>query len=568
MLVDTSQRDYYNRRLGQMDTERSSFISHWKDLSEHISPRRGRFDKQDRNKGNRRHKSIINSKGTQALSTARAGLFAGVMSPTRPWFDLATTDPELTQFMPVKVWLEGVARQLRAVFNASNLYNMAPTMLGELLLFGTGCMTQVDDDENLARFYTHTVGSYHIAQNDKFEVNTVARQYQMTAEQMAMEFSEDGGKDISMLSTAVRTALDRNELGAWFDVNHFIEPNDEFRRDNPLSKFKKFKSVKYEPGNNEREMMLSMKGFDEFPAYVPRWATTGEDVYGTDCPGMVTLGDVRQLQLEEKRKAQAIDKMVNPPLTGPSTVRNVPVSQLPGGLTIYDGDSSRNKLESLYNMNINLQDLKEDIMGVERRIDEAFKVDLFLAISNMEGIQPRNQLELSQRDAERLLQLGPVLESIQGEFLDPLISRTFNQLVRAELVPPAPQELQDRPLKVEYVSSLAQAQRSIDTQGLDRLTAYTAGLMEAGLSDGKKFNADIAIERYADFLGTPPKILVDAKVVAEGRAADEAKQQQAEQLQAAQQGAQALASTGQAAQAVGSIDSEGANPVADLLKQG
>tara|TARA_R110000744_G_scaffold56359_10_gene118920 strand:- start:1336 stop:2187 length:852 start_codon:yes stop_codon:yes gene_type:complete len=283
---------------------------------------------------------------------------------------------------------------------------------------------------------------------------------------------------------------------------------------------------------------------------------------------MVTLGDVRQLQLEEKRKAQAIDKMVNPPLTGPSTVRNVPVSQLPGGLTIYDGDSSRNKLESLYNMNINLQDLKEDIMGVERRIDEAFKVDLFLAISNMEGIQPRNQLELSQRDAERLLQLGPVLESIQGEFLDPLISRTFNQLVRAELVPPAPQELQDRPLKVEYVSSLAQAQRSIDTQGLDRLTAYTAGLMEAGLSDGKKFNADIAIERYADFLGTPPKILVDAKVVAEGRAADEAKQQQAEQLQAAQQGAQALASTGQAAQAVGSIDSEGANPVADLLKQG
>ena len=568
MLVDTSQRDYYNRRLGQMDTERSSFISHWKDLSEHISPRRGRFDKQDRNKGNRRHKSIINSKGTQALSTARAGLFAGVMSPTRPWFDLATTDPELTQFMPVKVWLEGVARQLRAVFNASNLYNMAPTMLGELLLFGTGCMTQVDDDENLARFYTHTVGSYHIAQNDKFEVNTVARQYQMTAEQMAMEFSEDGGKDISMLSTAVRTALDRNELGAWFDVNHFIEPNDEFRRDNPLSKFKKFKSVKYEPGNNEREMMLSMKGFDEFPAYVPRWATTGEDVYGTDCPGMVTLGDVRQLQLEEKRKAQAIDKMVNPPLTGPSTVRNVPVSQLPGGLTIYDGDSSRNKLESLYNMNINLQDLKEDIMGVERRIDEAFKVDLFLAISNMEGIQPRNQLELSQRDAERLLQLGPVLESIQGEFLDPLISRTFNQLVRAELVPPAPQELQDRPLKVEYVSSLAQAQRSIDTQGLDRLTAYTAGLMEAGLSDGKKFNADIAIERYADFLGTPPKILVDAKVVAEGRAADQAKQQQAEQLQAAQQGAQALASAGQAAQAVGSIDSEGANPVADLLKQG
>ncbi len=96
-------------------------------------------------------------------------------------------------------------------------------------------------------------------------------------------------------------------------------------------------------------------------------------------------------------------------------------------------------------------------LGVERRIDEAFYVDMFLAITNMEGIQPKNQLELMQRNEERLLQLGPVLERIHGEFLDGLIDRTFDQMVEGNLLPPAPPEIQGKRLKVNYISSLAQA---------------------------------------------------------------------------------------------------------------
>lgn len=538
-MADLTKRDYYNRRVSQMDKERSSFISHWKTTAEFISPRRGRFEITDRNQGAPRHKSIINSKGTQALNTARAGLFAGIMSPTRPWFDLTMPDPDLAQFQPVKVWLRQVAQQIRSVFNTSNLYNMAPTMIGETLLFGTGCISHLDDTEDLARFYTHTAGSYLISQNDKFEIDTLARQFMMTAEQMAIQFGEQN------LSTAVKTAIARHELSSWFPVVQFIEPNDDFRLDNPLSKFKKFKSVKYEPDNTDKSVMLSESGFDEFPAYCPRWGTTGEDIYGTECPGMVTLGDVKQLQVEEKRKAQAIDKMVNPPLTGPASVRNVPVSSLPGGLTIYDGDPSRNKLESLYAVNINLQDLKEDISKVERRIDEAFYVDLFLAISNMEGIQPRNQLELSERNSERLLQLGPVLERMQGEFLDPLIERTFNQLLKNDLLPPPPEEISGQPLKVDYISSLAQAQRAVDTRSIDRLTQFVAGLKQAEMSDGKKFNDDAAIKEYATLVGTPPDIMTPDDEVAAARQAEAQQAQQAQRMEMMQQSAQAAAAAGQ-----------------------
>jgi hypothetical protein len=559
-MPDQTRRDYYERRRGQMNQEFNSFRTHYKEISDNISPRRGRFEITDRNIGTKRHNNIINSQGIQALNTARAGLFAGVMSPTRPWFDLATPDPSLMDFLPVKVWLRTTARQMRAVFNAGNLYTMAPVMIGELLQFGTGCMTHTDDAQNVARFFTHTAGSYRIGQDDKFVVNQLAREYMMTTEQMAIEFGRD------KMSVGARTALDRGQLSSWFPVVHFVETNDDFRPRNPLARFKPFASVKYEPGNQDKNMFLAQSGFDEFPGYCPRWGVTGEDIYGTDCPGMTTLGDVKQLQIEEKRKAQAIDKMVNPPLTGPASVRNVPVSSLPGGLTVYDGDSSRNKLEALYAININLQDLKEDISKVERRINSAFFVDLFLAISNMEGIQPRNQLELSERNAERLLQLGPVLERLQGEFLDLLITRTFNQMVRAGLLLPPPPELADQPLKVEYISSLAQAQRAVDTRGIDRLTTFVGGLMQIGLTDGKKVNADEMIEEYAELVGTSPQLLVPTEEVTKVREQEAQQAAMAQNLAASEQAARAAASAGQANLEGDNLVSRGVNNLTEARR--
>mgnify|MGYP006407274871 FL=1 len=313
-------------------------------------------------------------------------------------------------------------------------------------------------------------------------------------------------------------------------------------------------------GEQNRDKFLSKSGFDEFPAYVPRWEVTGEDVYGTDCPGMTTLGDIKQLQIQEKRKGQAIDKMVNPPLSAPPSVRNVPISSLPGGLNIFDGGSGQ-EIKSLYRIDLRLGELKEDMDRVEGRIDDAFFVDLFLAISNMDGIQPRNELELSERNAERLLQLGPVLERMQFEFLDLLVERTFNQQLRADLLPPPPQELQGSTLKVEYISSLAQAQRAVDTRSIDALTTFQAGLLQAGLSDGKKYNGDQAVEAYSNLLGTPAKLLVPQEQVEQQRAAEAQAAQQQAQLEMATQAASAARDAGQAAQATGNVDLDANSPV-------
>lgn len=537
-MAEISLRDYFNRRRTALEQERSTFIPHWQDLGQFVQPRRGRYLITDVNKGDRRYSKIINSKATQAHKIARAGMLSGFMSPSRPWFAFETPDPDLMDQQDVKLWLFEAENLIRAIFNQSNLYNMAPNMIGELLLFGTGCMTHVDDFDDVARFYAHSVGSYLLGQDARLNISTVVREYQMQVNQMAEEFGLDN------LSKIVRGLYDASNYDAWVPVTHFIEPNPDHNPRSPLAKDMKFRSIKYETGGLDKDVFLSRKGYIEFPAYCPRWETTGEDIYGTNCPGMEALGDTHSLQLSERRKAQAIEKMVAPPLKGPGSLRNVPVANMAGGMTIYDTDQGKEGLAPIYTVNPQLQEMRLNEKSMEDRIDSAFFVNMFLAISNMDGIQPKNQLELTQRNEERLLQLGPALEQVHGEWLTRMIDRTFNQCVRNRLFKPAPPALQGSHLKVNYISSLALAQRAVATGGIDRLVGFIGGLVQTGIQEAAdKLNADSAVDKYGQFLGTPPVLIRSNDEVAQIR------QQRAAQQQAQQKVAMAeqLASAGQKA---------------------
>ena len=85
------------------------------------------------------------------------------------------------------------------------------------------------------------------------------------------------------------------------------------------------------------------------------------DVYGNS-PGMEALGDIKQLQHEQLRKAQGIDYQTKPPLQVPAYMKNRDVDSLPGGVTYVDGQQG--KIETAFNVNLNLQHLFMDIQDV------------------------------------------------------------------------------------------------------------------------------------------------------------------------------------------------------------
>jgi hypothetical protein len=512
-------------RKAALWNERSSWVTHWREISEYQQPRAGRFVVTDRNRGDKRANHILDNTAVFGARTLAAGLMSGVTSPARPWFRLEIQDKDLMDSGPVKAWLHDTAALLRAIFAASNTYRALHTIYEELGLFGTGCSIVLPDFETVLHHHPLTIGEYALASNGKGEVDTVCREFQMTVEQMVGQFGRES------CSTTVQSLYDRGNYDQWVDVIHMISPRhdrDTRKRD---ARNMRFASCYLEPGKEDADKYLSESGFERFPALAPRWVVTGTDIYGTS-PGMECLGDVKQLQHQQLRKGQAIDYQVNPPLQVPTKYRETAKARLPGGVFYVDSMGQNTGVRSAFEVRLDLQHLLMDIQDVRERIRSAYYADLFLMLAsdNRSGI---TATEVAERHEEKLLMLGPVLERLHNELLSPLIDTAFDFAARAGILPEAPPELEGLDLNVEFISVLAQAQRAVATQGMDRLLG-TVGQMAAVKPEVlDKLDFDQIVDDYGEAYGVNPKVIVpDDAVVA-------LRQQRAQAMQAAQSAATA-----------------------------
>ena len=519
---DGPKRSQLMSRWGQLKSERASWWSHWQEVSNYLLARNGRYFSSDRNKGGRRHNNIYDNTGTRALRTLGAGMMAGATSPARPWFRLGTADPELNNHPPVKMWLDDVTRRMMLVFQRSNTYRALHGIYEELGAFGTAASIVLPDYDNVVHHYPVTTGEYAIATDWRGNVCTLYREFEKTVSEVVKEFGYDN------CSRGVRSMYDNGNLDGWVQIVHAIEP----RADRDIRKKDAanmpWGSYYFEPGG-DGDKCLRRSGFSRFPAVVPRWGVVGGDIYGSS-PGMEALGDIKQLQHEQLRKAQGIDFMTKPPLQAPTSMKNRDVEMLPGGITFVDGAGGG--IKTAFDVNLNLEHLLVDIQDVRGRIQGSFYADLFLMLANATDTR-MTATEVAERHEEKLLMLGPVLERLHNELLNPLIDVTFDRMVAAGIVPPAPGQLSGMDLSVEFVSMLAQAQRAIGTNGVDRFVgslANVAGLRPEVLD---KFDHDHWANSYSDMLGIDPRLVLPDDQVAALRAARD-------QAQAAQQQQQAM----------------------------
>ncbi len=139
-MAEESIQEQVNRRLGELKLERNSFIPHWRELTDFLSPRTGKYLVIDRNKGIKANDKIINSCATTALRTLKSGMHAGMTSPARPWFRLTADDAGIMKSSAVKNWLFEVENRMRVVFIRSNFYNVMPMIYGCAGGHGTAAM--------------------------------------------------------------------------------------------------------------------------------------------------------------------------------------------------------------------------------------------------------------------------------------------------------------------------------------------------------------------------------------------------------------------------------------------
>ena len=535
-------RQCVDKRLSALKTERYSWFQHWRDLSDYILPRRGKFliTQNQGNRGNIKTNKIIDSTATKAACTLANGMQGGITSPARPWFRLDCNDPELSDKDPVKLWLDEVHRRMLIVLARSNIYNCLHVGYEEVGVFGTGVVMLEDaldpvtgDPGNVINGITLTVGEYFLAQAKNGDCETLYREFVLTVEQVVDRFGYDN------CSQSVKSLYDADQDDREVIVCAAIEKNDgEYKH--PLLRGKPWVSLYWESGT-EQNLVLEIKGEMEKPFLAFRWHTISNEAYGRS-PGMDCLGDVKALQKAQLRSAQAIDKIVDPPMVASANMKNEPASLLPGGIT-YSMTQNGEGFKPAYEIPPQIQGIEMKIKECQQRINGMFYYDLWMMLDNLEGVQPRNQMEISERKQEKMLQLGPVLERLQSEMLTPLIVRVFNLMDRGGLLPPRPPEMIKTGWTPRYVSTLAEAQKAVDTSGIERVVGFVGSLAGARPDALDLLNIDEIIPGYSDMLGVSPKYIVPQDKVDALRAARAKQQQQQQAMQngmALTQGAQNL----------------------------
>lgn len=544
-----TKRQLLEQRWGNLQTERASWISHYMEITTYLLPRSGRYFTQDRDKGNRRHNSIYDNSATKAAGILTAGLMSGLTSPARPWFRLGTHDPELLKSAAVRLWMDDVTKIMLSIFQKSNTYRALHSAYKELTAFGTAAVIVVPDFEDVIRLYPLTAGEYCIATDFRGQVCTLYREFDKTVAEIVKEYG------LENCSQKVQNMFKNGELDQWVTLVQAIEPNTDRDMTKADSKNMAYTSTTFESGNRV-EGLLRESGYKTFPALCPRWDVTGGDIYG-ESPAMIALGDIKQLQHQQLRKGQAIDYQTKPPLQVPTSMKNMDVETLPGGISYVDTANPNGGIRTAFNVDLRLDYLLLDMQDVRQRISSAFFADVFTMLSGQDNGR-MTATEVAERHEEKMILLGPVLERLQNELLDPLIDTTFNCMLEAGLVPQPPPEMSGQELSVELVSVLAQAQRAITTNGTDRFVSNLMAISQVRPDVLDKFDVDAWADDYADKLGVDPSMILSAERVQAIR--DQRAQAQA---QAAKQQQMNLAS--QTAKNLGQTPTTGGNAASDVI---
>lgn len=542
-------------RLASMRNWRYPWWAVWAVLARYFDPKRYIFlivaNRQTR--GSYLNDAIMDNTGVTALRTCAAGLWTGLTSPSRPWFKLDIALPWIDVAADGKAWLKDTQDKIYTLLKQSNFYEIMAQAFSDVALIGTAPVIIYEDDEDGVRFFLPCAGEYFCDLGARLDNDTLYREYTLNVIQIVGQFTvarcphdvvklwKEGGASLQfefVIAHAIEPNFAVAKRGVGADEQVFMVP-DSF----------KFREVYWLRGIQTQEP-LSRRGFNTKPAMTLKWSSRSNDAYGRG-PTLDAIGDNKQVQLQTLREAEFIEKGVRPPMGADPRLKNEPYSTMAGMTTFVEADTGKPGFWPLFQPQPQwLPGMTANKAKAAARIDKALYVDVFLAITRMEGVQPRNELELTQRNLERLQELGPIVNLAEKE-LDVCMVRLLDIMTRRKLLKPAPASLRGVPLKITYTSIMRQAQKGSEAVALKDFLATAGAASSAAKSAGvpdplRTVNWDKFLAHYGELVDVPSMLFYsDGEVVEHDKIRHEElmKAQAPEQAMAGVQAAKTLSET-------------------------
>ena len=508
------------KRFNEKKSERSTYESTWQDVAKYCLPRKADVIEK-KTPGQKLDYDVYDSTAIQSNIVLAAGFHSYMTNPSSKWFGLRTQNAGMMQKKEVKMWLATAESSMYDVFNSSNFNQQIHEVYLDLPVFGWGCLYVTGDAKDIVRYYSRSIAEVYIDEDEAERVDTVYRKFTLTARQAYRLWGKDAGK-------TVLECIKEDDDDEPIEFCHFIGPRADYNPGKRDSVNMPYVSMYLDVKARE---IITESGYWEFPFMCPRFNKQAGELYGTG-PGLVSYSDIKMLNSMDLVTIRAAQKIVDPPMVLPHDGFLLPIKQSPGAINYATRSNPNDRIDFL-NSPANIP-VSFEMMNARRQvIQRNFFVDLFLLMAQVpEGRMTAT--EVIQRNAEKMLILAPTLGRLITELLDPVIQRTFNIMLRAGVIPPAPESLRGQEYVIEYTSPLAKAQKAADLNSMSNFLGMIGQMAQFMPSVLDKIDSDQVVDKEADMHNIPPSIVRSPEEVGAIRQQKAQEQAQMMQMQALQ----------------------------------
>ena len=421
----------------------------WEEIAKYINPAMADWDDlPPKTTGKKQEfpKDLYDTTAIKASNLLADGIQGYAFGRHTAWFRLTLEDSVAMREPGVQKWLQECERILYAQLAKSSFYDDGRSFIKCGADFGTAVMRRFEDSfRGVPCYRTQHLKRCYLLDNRFGEVDALIRDVWLTPYEAVEWFRERTPKE-------VLRAYEKGDLNP-FLFYEFIFPPGRFEVNLERGQ-KEAPFVGVVVADCDQATPVLTGKFSVKPFFVWRWARSLDgDVWGVDSPGMMEIANVKQLNSIRKDYMRMRQLAARPPLKATEGLQGR-LKIEPSGVTYLRAGE-----DFVFSRVVDrIDEIGQDVIGFQKGVHETYHTDFFLILTqNIERI--KTATEVAGVQGEKAAMLSAFFGRLSAEFLEPVIEDLFLTELKAGRLPPPPQRLTDKQLKVDMISPLAQLQK-------------------------------------------------------------------------------------------------------------
>jgi hypothetical protein len=448
------------KRFEALVSERKVVEQQWQTIETYVAPFRGKFFRSNSGEQGidwRENRNVYDATAVQAHIQLAASIHGALTNPAIVWFEMQWRDKSMRENYDARIWLEAASKRVFDELQDSNFNLEANNTYRNLTSFATAAIIEepkadITEPWKGIQFTSVPIKQVYFEPDENGQALNFYRLLQWRASKVVAKFGYDNVPD------NVKSLYDS---GADADVQVIFavmtRPDKLNQPDQILT-----------PENRPYQWIYMMRadltvldegGYYEMPAYIPRWELTDESMWGNG-PAHYAIADILTLNELVALDLRSREKVIDPALLVQerAIINNLDLS--PGAQNVVRDVTQIRPFESAARFDAT----ENSIVRLQNAVQRYFYIDqLELKESPaMTATEVQVRYELMQR------LLASTMARLKEDFLDPLLTRTFNLLYRAgefeEL--PAGFEIQD--YDIQYIGPLSRSMKFDQSASIER----------------------------------------------------------------------------------------------------